>query len=93
MARILLNEIKRRGKVVHESTLYREMIDDYIFDYSFERTPGKPQESLYGYIHRAMTNNEKINIAKTARIYNTSKRAVSATKCRVKKEKEKTQKM
>jgi len=86
MAKILLNEMTLRGTRMHESDLYREMVDSFIYRY-YDKNKGVEKEhgALRNYIYKAMLNNERIDISQTANMFKSSKNTVSATKSQVKK--------
>jgi len=86
MAKILLNEITLRGTRIHESDLYREMVDSFIYHYYEKNNDVKREHgSMRDYIYKAMLNNENVDVSKIANMFNSSKNAVSATKSQIKK--------
>jgi len=76
---ILTNEIKERGEVIHESTIFREMIQSFICDYYADKTH-QPLGTLSAYIDQAISNNENVDIPRIARIFNTTPNVVRVTK-------------
>jgi len=87
---ILTNEIKERGEVIHESTLFREMIQIYISDYYSDdaKQHRKPLGTLSAYIDQAISNDEKIDVRRTARVFNTTPNAIYVTKSSIMKKRE-----
>jgi len=87
IAKILLNEINQRGMIVHENTLYGEMIDDFIYRYYAENDDvTKEHGTMRGYIYRATLNNEEIDVSQTAKMFHSSKSSVSVTRSRIRKQ-------